>query len=68
MYWIKLFGILSTVMLTSISPMLALMGINEMVAPHTCWAQDYSEIMPFVSGASVVFGVIVAEKLFKKLK
>jgi len=65
MYYIKLLSILTIICLSGIIPILTLALLNEMIDPTACWANDYADVMPYLSGASVAFGIMVGDKMLR---
>ena len=65
MYYLKLLSILGTMALSSVTPVLILATLNGLIEPNACWANDYANVMPYLCGASVAFGILIGDKMLK---
>tara|TARA_R100001591_G_C4258992_1_gene159212 strand:+ start:273 stop:482 length:210 start_codon:yes stop_codon:yes gene_type:complete len=65
MYYIKLLSILTVICFSGVTPILILAFLNEVIDPTACWANDHASIMPYLSGASVAFGIMVGDRMLK---
>lgn len=65
MYYLKLLSVLIVVCFSGVTPILVLALLNDIIDPTACWAKDYANVMPYLSGASVAFGIMIGDKMLK---
>ncbi len=54
---------MATICLSSVTPILFLAALNEMIEPTACWGNEHSDAMVYLSAVSVFLGMLIGDKL-----
>ena len=62
MYYLKLFGVMSFICLSSLTPLFTYIGLNEILDPNVCWTKAYCQFNPYIVFGSILLGIAVTIK------
>ena len=62
MYYVRLLVVMSFICASSLVPLLAYAGLNEMFDPNVCWTKVYYQYNQYIVLGSILLGVGITLK------